>query len=88
VSKHYGLKDDSSSFLYITRIEEEKEETELDDITNYVPDASPSGFFKRAHPDEAFLDTPAKVTFCLRQCISDGNSLFCFRKRSLKCLEA
>lgn len=58
----YSFRDDIISLLYETSIEEEKEETELGDITNYVTDASPSGFFKRAHPDEAFLDAPAKVT--------------------------
>jgi len=73
--------------LFAIRIEEEKEEIELGDITNYVTDASPSGFFKRAHPDEAFLDTPAKVIlFEIR--LPDINSPFYSRKRSLKCLEA
>ncbi|KAK4521787.1 putative secondary metabolism biosynthetic enzyme [Mucor velutinosus] len=57
---NYLNKDWFNRLLTKLEIEEEKEETELDDITNYVTDASPSGFFKRAHPDEAFLDTPAK----------------------------
>ena len=65
MSKNHYLKDNRSSCIYVSSVEEEKEEVELGGITNYVTDASPSGFFKRAHPDEAFLDTPAKVSFCL-----------------------
>ncbi|KAL9549176.1 hypothetical protein MBANPS3_005337 [Mucor bainieri] len=57
---NYLNKDWFNRLLNKLEIEEEKEEVELGDITNYVTDASPSGFFKRAHPDEAFLDSPAK----------------------------
>ncbi|KAL0140318.1 ribonuclease H2, subunit B [Mucor lusitanicus] len=57
---NYLNKDWFNRLLTKLDIEEEKEEAELGDITNYVTDASPSGFFKRTHPDEAFLDTPAK----------------------------
>lgn len=44
----------------LNSLAEKKEE--LGDITNYVTDVSPSGYFKRVHPDEKFMDAPAKVT--------------------------
>lgn len=40
---------------------EPKDEEELEDITNYATDYSPTAFFKRTHPDELSVDSPAKV---------------------------
>lgn len=64
--------------LYVYRLSERKEE--LGDITNYVTDVSPMGYFKRAHPDESMLDSaPAKVNtykqtlFSLFICSSELN---------------
>lgn len=46
----------------IYRLSERKEE--LGDITNYVTDVSPMGYFKRVHPDEKMMDaSPAKVIY-------------------------
>lgn len=48
-------------FISYKRLKEVEEEEELGDITNYATDYSPSSFFKRTHPDELIVDSPAKV---------------------------
>ncbi|CEP10447.1 hypothetical protein [Parasitella parasitica] len=50
-----------SNYLNKDWIKEIKEEIEVDEIKDYATNASPSGFFKRSHPDEAILDSPIKV---------------------------